>query len=282
VPVELDTLALGALGPTSAPGHVHTAAAVHRLLAEAVAEDDRIALFPPAHDGVPSSPGDVWQDGNRVVATPDPRRRRKLMIGLVGLAVAVLLVVGYLGVQVGSMFSDGGGPAIVVGNDLVGPSDNPPVGGPVAGGAAGMAAVANVEVYDNSGDRDNVGRVSRVIDGDTSTSWKTFEYKQQFPALKPGVGLMLSFASAVQLTSLTIDSPSAGTVVQIRSAPSADSPLKDTTVVTQATLKNGTTPVSLAGSQPVTHVLVWITQLSGDDGGYSTEINEVQFQRAGV
>jgi hypothetical protein len=40
--------------------------------------------------------------------------------------------------------------------------------------------------------------------------------------------------------------------------------------------------VSLAGSQPVTHVLVWITQLSGDDGGYSTEINEVQFQRAGV
>jgi hypothetical protein len=282
VPVELDTLALGALGPTSAPGHVHTAAAVHRLLAEAVAEDDRIALFPPAHDGVPSSPGDVWQDGNRVVATPDPRRRRKLMIGLVGLAVAVLLVVGYLGVQVGSMFSDGGGPAIVVGNDLVGPSDNPPVGGPVAGGAAGMAAVANVEVYDNSGDRDNVGRVSRVIDGDTSTSWKTFEYKQQFPALKPGVGLMLSFASAVQLSSLTIDSPSPGTVVQIRSAPSADSPLKDTTVVTQATLKEGTTPVSLAGSQPVTHVLVWITQLSGGDGGYSTEINEVQFQRAGV
>jgi hypothetical protein len=39
--------------------------------------------------------------------------------------------------------------------------------------------------------------------------------------------------------------------------------------------------VSLAGSQPVTHVLVWITRLGGDDGANRTEINELQFRRAG-
>ena len=73
MPVELDTLATGTLGPEDAPGHVHTAAAVHRLLDEVVAEDDRIALFPPEHDGVPSGPGDVWQDGDRPRAPADPR-----------------------------------------------------------------------------------------------------------------------------------------------------------------------------------------------------------------
>jgi len=281
VPVELDTLALGTLGPVGAPGRVHTAAAVHRLLTEVVAEDDRVALFPPAHDGVPSAPGDVWQDGHRVVQRTDPRRRRNLMIGLVALAAAVLLVLGYVGVQVGSLFSDSGGPVIVVGNDP-GTSTNPPAAqGPSdPGTAGGVAAVANVDVYDRTGDSDNAGRVSRVIDGDPTSDWRTFQYNQQFPALKPGVGIMVSFASAVQLSSLTITSPSSGTVVQVRSAPTPDAAFGDTTPITEATLMSGSTPVSLSGSQPVTHVLLWITKLAPSDGGYLTQINEVRFSRA--
>ncbi len=39
--------------------------------------------------------------------------------------------------------------------------------------------------------------------------------------------------------------------------------------------------MSLAGSQPVTHVLVWITKLGGGGGENRTAINELQFQRAG-
>jgi hypothetical protein len=120
-----------------------------------------------------------------------------------------------------------------------------------------------------------------VIDGDPTTSWRTYAYKQQFPALKPGIGLMVSFASAVQLSSLSIDSPSAGTVVQIRSAPTADAAFGDTVLVTQATLRSGTTQISLAQSQPVQHLLIWVTKLGGDNGDNVTEINEVRFQRAG-
>ena len=140
---------------------------------------------------------------------------------------------------------------------------------------------AGVEVYDRSGDRDNNGRVSRVIDGNPDSGWNTFTYKQQFPALKPGVGIMVSFASAVQLSELTIDSPSPGTVVQVRSAPSAEAEFPETTQKAEETLGDGATPVSLGGSQPVTHVLVWITKLGGDAGQNRTEINELQFQRAG-
>lgn len=284
VPVELDALTRGTLGPAGAPGQVHTAAAVHRLLDEVVAEHDRMALFPPADDGVPSGPGDVWQDKGRPVAPPDPRRRRKLATGLATLAVAVLLVLGYVAVQVGSVFSDGDTPPIKVdGGAAAAPAAAPAdAAQPDAAGAqGGVAAVAGVQVYDTVGDRDNSSRVSRVIDDDPSSGWSTFSYKQQFPALKPGVGVMVSFASAVQLSELTVESPSAGTVIQVRSAPAPDAAFDDTVPITEVTLREHSTPVSLAGSQPVTHVLLWISKLSGSGDAHSSQIDEVQFRRAG-
>jgi hypothetical protein len=280
VPVELDTLTHGTLGPDGGPGHVHTAAAVHRLLTEVVAEDDRMALFPPAHDGVPSEPGDVWQDGGRTVAPADPQRRRKMTIALTALGAAVVMVLGYLGVQLGDMFVESGGPPIVVEGAPVQPDPGQPQiapspAGPVVGGVA-------VEVYDQGGEPDNAYRATRVIDGNTATAWGTSTYYQQFPAYRPGIGLMVSFASAVQLSELTIQSPSRGTVVEVRSAPSADAPLAETQKITEVTLGSGRTPVSLAGSQPVEHVLLWITKLSGGGSEHSSEISEVEFRRAGV
>ena len=282
VPVELDALVTGALGPVGSAGHVHTAAAVHRLLDEVVAEDDRIALFPPEPDGVPSSPNDVWQDGARAHSAPDPVRRRKLLVGLVGLAIAVLLVLGFVGAQVGSLFVDSrGAPVIVVGNDAPpAPPGAPAPAAPPAPAGGAPVAVAGIEIYDPTGDADNAGRVSRVIDGKLDTNWRTFEYRQQFPALKPGVGIMVSFASAVQLTAVAVDSPSPGTVIQVRSAQTADAALDDTTVMSEGTLADGGSQISLAGSQPVTHVLLWITKLGGGGSDNITQINEVQFLRA--
>lgn len=280
VPVELDTLTRGTLGPDGVPGHVHTAAAVHRLLTEVVAEDDRMALFPPAHDGVPSEPGDVWQDGGRAVVPADPQRRRKMAIALTALGAAVVMVLGYLGVQLGDMFVESGEPPIVVEGAPVQPDPGQPQiapspAGPVVGGVA-------VEVYDQGGEPDNADRATRVIDGNSATAWGTSTYYQQFPAYRPGVGLMVSFASAVQLSELTIQSPSRGTVVEVRSAPSADAPLAETQKITEVTLGSGRTPVSLAGSQPVEHVLLWITKLSGGGSEHASEISEVEFRRAGV
>jgi hypothetical protein len=280
VPVELDTLTQGTLGPDGVPGHVHTAAAVQRLLTEVVAEDDRMALFPPADDGVPSSPEDVWQDRGHAVTPPDPQRRRKMTIALTSLGAAVLMVLGYLGVQLGDMFVDSGGPPIVVEGEPVQPEPGqaqivPLPAAPIVGGV-------NVEVYDQGGDPDNAERATRVIDRDPATGWNTSTYYQQFPAYRPGIGIMVSFASAVQLSDLTIVSQSRGTVVEIRSAPSADAPLAETEKITEVTLEGGRTPVSLAGSQPVEHVLLWITKLSERDGGYGSEINEIEFRRAGA
>jgi hypothetical protein len=68
----------------------------------------------------------------------------------------------------------------------------------------------------------------------------------------------------------------------VRSAQAADTALDDTTVMAEGTLGEGGTQISLAGSQPVTHVLLWITKLGGGGSENITQINEVQFLRAGA
>jgi hypothetical protein len=85
----------------------------------------------------------------------------------------------------------------------------------------------------------------------------------------------------VQLAEMSIESPSPGTQVEIRSADSTDADVDDTTKIGEATLQDSRTTVSLDGSQPVTHVLVWITKLSGSGSDYNSEIDELEFHRAG-
>lgn len=273
VPIELDTLTAGTLGPESAPGHVHTAASVRALLDQVVEDDDRIALFPPVRDGVPAEPGDVWQESNKPAA-PDPRRRRKLAIGLVALAVAMIAVLGSVGTHVVSMFTTGD-PAIVVPGTAAG-SDPAPSGARPEGGFLPVRA----DVYDKVGDGDNRSKVGGVIDRDPRSFWSTSTYKDQFPKYKRGIGVMVTLDSAIQLSDLTIESPSAGTVVEIRSAPSVDAPFDQTNWMATATLRAGQTTIQLPNSQPVTHVLVWITKLSGPNGENSAQINEITFRRA--
>jgi hypothetical protein len=58
------------------------------------------------------------------------------------------------------------------------------------------------------------------------------------------------------------------------------SPFSDTTPLAAVTLRAGETSVPLAGSQPVTHLLVWITKLGGGGDDNVTEISNLQFHTA--
>ncbi|GAA1391985.1 hypothetical protein GCM10009613_35510 [Pseudonocardia kongjuensis] len=276
VPLELDTLCMGALGQAGEGGlgRVHTAAAMHRMLADVVAEHADQAFFPPVHDGAPSDPDDVWQDSDRLPDTRnDPQRRRNLRVGLAVLAIGVLIVLGYLGIQVGALFGGSSTPPVVI---------PPAATAPVQQGQAPAAVAApvqdvSVQVFDPAGDGDNAATVDRVVDGDPSTTWSTSRYFQQFPALKPGIGIMASFGSPEPVSRLTIDSASAGTVVEVRTAPTADATLGQTDLVRTVTLEQGETVVPLDAAEPTGHVLLWITGLGP---GNQSEIGEISFERA--
>ncbi|HTK61695.1 MAG TPA: hypothetical protein VL595_04930 [Pseudonocardia sp.] len=140
--------------------------------------------------------------------------------------------------------------------------------------------MVSASVYDPTGQPDNPTQVWRALGADPKAGWSTDTYLQPFPALKPGVGIMVGFAGPVQLTSLRITSPSSGSELEVRSAVSPTSPLAETAVMASTRLQAGETAVSLADSQPVTYVLVWITKLGGGGDDNLTEISNLRFTRA--
>jgi hypothetical protein len=344
VSLEVSALAQGALGAGAPPRRILTAAGVHKVLAELLEAEREAALLPPPDDGAPATPDEVWRADP--VPAQEPDRRRKLSIGMAGLGLGMIVVLGYVGAQVGSALgitgsstpritvtspappaapnqarAPGGQPGPVDGQP--GPVDGQPspvdgqpspvdgqpapAGGQPApaGGQPGAGATQSggapapvsgqdgaadhnreavvrpnvVRVYDPTGDPDNAGRVSRAVDDDPVSSWSTYIYRRPFPALKPGVGVMVSFSSPVQLSTLTIASPSQGSQIEIRSAPAPDAAFNQTIPIGAATVSGQNSSVSLAGSQPVQNVLVWITKLGGGGDQNVTVLSDLRFER---
>jgi serine/threonine protein kinase len=271
VPTDLATLALRSLGG-AAPGGVHTGAAVQRMLEfNTVAADDP-DILPTGNGAARLNPADPEQELRE--------RQRKLHLSVAVLVTAAVLILGYAGVQLASVFNENpSSPALIVG----GPSPAAPAGQPAPPPPppAGPIPVASLTVYDISGQGtpDNADQVGRLVDGNPSTGWSTDSYFQQFPAFKKGLGVMLAFAQPVAASSVTIDSPSPGTVLEVRSAPSPNAPLSQTTVLGSATLADGTTQIPLRAAPPTRYLLLWITGLSGGGDHNKSELSEVDVQR---
>lgn len=286
VSATLAMLAQRCLAGPAANG-VYTGAAVQQLLEQVVNAEAQTMMIAPV---APAGAGDgVWSAGQPPTglppgADPDRDRRRKLAIALSALGVAVLVLVGWVGVEVANFFSGGnsGAPTVVVSRPGQAPASQPAPGQSGAPQAAGAGSIhaATIEVFDVTGDPDNANRVNRAIDGNPRSSWKTYDYNQPFPTLKPGVGVLVSFAEAVTLASVQVDSPSAGSTLEIRTAPAGDAGLAGTTVLGTGTLNEGRTEIRLTKSAPSQRILVWITGLANRDGKNVTELGELTFVRA--
>jgi eukaryotic-like serine/threonine-protein kinase len=124
--------------------------------------------------------------------------------------------------------------------------------------------------------------VQLAFDGDTATSWSTYEYRGSpaFGNLKDGVGLLLDLGSAQELAAVTITTTTPGASVEIRTGESAATDLGGYSAVAGAELGNET---ELAFDEPVSaqYVLVWITGLVPSEGGFTAGISEVSVQAAG-
>ncbi|RKT51820.1 protein kinase family protein [Saccharothrix australiensis] len=275
VPHELSSVAVRSLEDTSVGG-IRTSAAILQVLDQIAESEAQTALIKPVPDA--SDDGAVW-------TTQRPERgkdhRRKLLISVGVLAIATLAVLVWLGVQIVSFFSDeptkGGGPTVVIGQTGQPASGQP---APPAPNPAGPVQPASVGVYDVTNQPDNASRAGRAADNDPTTVWQTENYFQPFPSLKPGIGLMASFAEPVKLASVTITSPSEGTVVEVRVAASEGAPLEETKVVATATLSAGQTQVQLDEHDASRHVLVWVTKLAGSGRNNKSEIAELVYTRA--
>ncbi|WP_018330374.1 protein kinase family protein [Actinomycetospora chiangmaiensis] len=266
-----------------ATGGIRTAAAVHGLVRQLRegAEDDGV-LLPLTEDGVQLADDDgaVWHPDDEDGERRDPETRRKLRIGVTLLVVAVLAIVAFVAFQAVSLL--GGGPSS--GPPLVIPTTAPaaapsasqaPAVPSVPAAPSGPVQLASIAVYDPSGNPDNPDRVGRAADNDPSTTWATSDYRQQFPALKPGIGLMTTFRTPSRPTQVVVRSPSPGTTIEIRSAAAPNLPLAQTQVLGTGTVSGDTTTIPLQAGAPTSNLLVWITALGQSDGQYASQIAEV-------
>jgi len=278
----LATLAERCLAGAASNG-VHSGAAIHQLLDQVTNAEADTMLMTPMPNLSPQRGWTEEDDGDNDGDDSERGRRRKLAIGMGVLGLAVLLLFVLVAQQVMGVLSDdtgSGAPAVVIPE----PSDpNAPTsaGQPEQPAPAGPIQAATVQVFNVEGDPDNPNRVNRAIDGNPESTWKTFDYAQPFPALKDGVGLLVAFAEPVALAAVQVDSPSAGSTVEIRTAPAGDAGLAGSTVLGAATLAAGRTEIQLNEAAASQRILIWITGLSTVSGKNSTELAELVFLRAG-
>lgn len=259
VPVELSTLALRSLAGPGTSGGVHTGAAVRRVL-ELNASTTAIAR--------PADPERARR-----------RRRMKLSVSMTALAATTLLILGYVGTQVVSVFTNAGGTPLVVAGSLPAKQSASPLAPSAA--LTSPVRVKKSAVYDPSGlgRPDNQKDVDKLLDGNPNTVWSTDSYREQFPTYKKGLGVMLSFDQPVAAALVTLTSVSPGTVIEIRTAPSPKASLAETTLVGTATLGRGSTQIPLRAGPATRYLLVWITVLAGAEDRRQSKFSEVGVQR---
>jgi hypothetical protein len=276
VPQELSVAAVRSLEDSN--NGIRTSTTLIGVLDRIVEDDAPTELLQPVDAVFPGADEDttVWTTRPPV---KDKAKTRKLAIGVSVLGLATVAVLIWIGTMLVGFFSDSGsgagGPAAETQAPAKPGDNNPPNASSPQ--PAGPIQPAGVVEYNIAGTPDNPRRASNALDGNPKTVWKTSKYQQQFPALKPGIGLICSFAEPVKLATVGIESQSAGTVVEIRSAPSDNPDIDSTKVIGQATLNAGHTDIQVTTAEPTQWVIVWITQLGN---GNQSEIAELGFVRA--
>jgi serine/threonine-protein kinase len=203
-------------------------------------------------------------------SVPEGRRRLSAPSRRTSIA-GVLLVLAATGIALGI--------AVLTGED------ESPRGGD-GGGGGGAAAIELVDAIDfdpTGGDGEHPERVQDAIDDDPESTWITQTYGAPVIADaisgKEGVGLIVDAGSAVEATSITIQSAAPGwtaTIYRAADGPPTDlagwgDPISDP--VEMATDQT----IQLNAQQPSRYYLIWITQLAVDaEGDNLVEIGDVE------
>ncbi|SFI00644.1 protein kinase family protein [Amycolatopsis regifaucium] len=291
VPVELSSLAVRTI-EDGGHGGIRTSAAILRVLDQVAEAEERTQLIKAVgeDEAVAEPDGTVWTTKKPV---KDVARRKKLAFGVTVLVVATVVILAWGGMMLINLFqgeSKSSGPQINVAaspsSQVAPPSgEQPPPGQPTTPAPPGVGAAVQpsaVAVFNPGSKGDSPGRAKNTTDGDAGTGWKTDEYDKQFPVLKDGVGLIMTFKDPVNLSQLKIDAGSPGSKVEIRSADKKNPKLDETKVVGSGELAAGESTIALQQPQQAQYFIIWITQLGENDKGkFVTEIKELTFLPAG-
>ncbi|WP_084505221.1 murein biosynthesis integral membrane protein MurJ [Nocardia harenae] len=282
VPFEISAVAVRSLESNKG---VRTAATVQHVLEQASVVDQKTDFIPVLRLGQRQQPPVEESLADPELLAAERERSQRMLWIMVGLGILAALVVGIVIWWMVSLFA-GGEPSEPLDQSnnigLTSETTAPPAApiGPAEPAAnTGVAPVpaTAVGVFSPEGTPDGTGNADAVIDRDPASTWRTDQYFQQFPALKKGVGLLATLPTPARLSSVAIESPSAGSTVEIRTSPTESPTLDQTQLIGSARLANGVTDIPVRTDQAARYVLVWITGLSSDGGRFQTTIGELRF-----
>ncbi|MGZ4584906.1 MAG: lipid II flippase MurJ [Mycobacterium sp.] len=278
IPFQISAVAVRAV---QEDGGIRSASTLLNLLQQATAVADRTEVLGPIDDS-PAPTTARTSTGQEDVAFA--RRRRNVLIGVGAALVVIVVALLVLASVVSKIFGNVGGGLNKDELGLNGPSSSVSSSGPSSTAAGSAVKPTRATVYSPDGDADNAGTAGQAIDGDPSTAWATEVYTDAvpFPSFKQGEGLMLQLPTATVVGQVTIDTPSTGTKVEIRSSATATpATLNDTTVLAPAfTLKPGHNVIPVRAGSPTSNLLVWISTLGTTNGKSQAGFSEITVQAA--
>ena len=281
IPFQISAVATGSLRGC---GGIRSATTLLSMLEQATAETDPAEPDTGVRMGFPP----------RLPGFRAPRRRsrwpmeavrgthRGPLIGLAAGAAAIVAVVLLAAAALSRIM----GPGItgISLEDRLGLHGSAPPPAPAAAGRSLVVKPVKATAFSPRGEADNPQSAGLAIDGDPATAWSTDTYLDTvpFPGFKDGVGLLLQLPQPVTLSAVTVDLDSAGTVVQIRSSPTATpATLDDTAALTAPTpTQPGHNSIPVTNPTPTSNVLVWIATLGTTGGKSRADISEVGLQAA--
>ncbi|ALO09681.1 Serine or threonine protein kinase [Streptomyces venezuelae] len=125
---------------------------------------------------------------------------------------------------------------------------------------------------------ENPQAIQLAYDGDPNTYWHTVNYfGSDFANLKPGVGMVLDLGTAKEISSVEL-SFVGQTSVELRTAPSDASSAPSTADEFTTQAEGSGSNVTLKPTKPITtrYVLVWLTELPANDGGFRGKLSEIK------
>ncbi|MEO9329589.1 murein biosynthesis integral membrane protein MurJ [Gordonia aurantiaca] len=279
IPFEISAVAARALDGTRG---IRTAATVQHVLDQATVVDLNTDMLPAITDTEGAPPVTVTP---RIgVSEGSPKRRNTALLigaGLLAVFVVIALIVGATNVFGGS---DGSSDidSIIPTSEPAGNEQPAPGAKAPTTGATQEIPLQAVTVLDFSAQPpDNSANVANVISG-AAPAWQTDNYRGRpdFGGLKQGIGLMFDLGSERAVRSVTIESPTPGFDVEIRTSPTATPAFPRTTPVAAARVDENAKTIEIAQPEASRYVMVWITTLpeSPTTGGYQAEISKVTME----
>jgi hypothetical protein len=162
------------------------------------------------------------------------------------------------------------------------PSEDPSGStGSTTGDVVKVAGVRDLDPPSQGGNGEEHPEEARLaIDGDEATAWETQDYNdgQPMAPYKQGVGLVLDLGSETSVSSLTVTLGGSGYAFDVYAAPEGSRSPSDITGLDRVAREQGAGgEVQVDLDDPVTtrYVVVWLTSLAADGGGFRGQVQEI-------